>query len=59
MASSLADSDSKPKLETVAEKVKLKRTLSSTTIFVASFYILQTEDHVQLNGFQLLPSTGA
>jgi len=55
----LADSDSKPKLETIAGKVKVKSVPSSVTAFVVDcFNILQTKDHIcsayRINGFKLL-----
>lgn len=47
MHASLADSDNKPKLETVPGKVKVKKTPSSATAFDVGLYtILQTKDHV-------------
>ena len=47
MHASLADSDNKPKLETVPWKVNVKKTPSSATAFDVGIYtILQTEDHV-------------
>ncbi|KAF3510973.1 hypothetical protein F2Q69_00008455 [Brassica cretica] len=46
-AGALADSDNKPKLETVPGKVNVKKTPSSATAFDVGIYtILQTEDHV-------------